>query len=90
LKESSLFRIGSVLVVGFCIGLAGCAQAPSEAPDKPLPTVTVGNPLQREVTDYQDYTGRTAAVDSFAAVRLCGQFSSSSWSGLSRLPQRSQ
>jgi RND family efflux transporter MFP subunit len=29
-----------------------------------LPTVTVSYPLQREVTDYQDYTGRTAAVDS--------------------------
>jgi multidrug efflux system membrane fusion protein len=28
------------------------------------PTVTVSYPLQRQVTDYQDYTGRTAAVDS--------------------------
>ena len=39
-------------------------RLPEEAPGKPLPTVTVSYPLQREVTDYQDYTGRTAAVDS--------------------------
>ena len=63
LKYRSL-RIGSALVLGFCMGLAGCSHAPGEAPGKTLPTVTVSYPLEREVTDYQDYTGRTAAVDS--------------------------
>ncbi|HEX3659702.1 MAG TPA: efflux RND transporter periplasmic adaptor subunit [Pirellulales bacterium] len=52
------------LILGFCIGLAGCGRARSEAPGKLTPTVAVSHPLQREVTDYQDYTGRTAAVDS--------------------------
>jgi multidrug efflux system membrane fusion protein len=51
-------------LVGFCLGLAGCSQTSQQASDKPLPTATVSYPLQREVTDYQDYTGRTAAVDS--------------------------
>jgi multidrug efflux system membrane fusion protein len=51
-------------LVGFCLGLAGCSQTSRQAADKPLPTATVSYPLQREVTDYQDYTGRTAAVDS--------------------------
>ena len=47
-----------------CLGASvGCSQNPSDAPP-PTPTVTVSYPLQREVTDYQDYTGRTAAVDS--------------------------
>jgi RND family efflux transporter MFP subunit len=54
---------GFALLVVLCFGLAGCTRAPEEA-GKPPPTVTVSYPLQREVTDYQDYTGRTAAVDS--------------------------
>jgi RND family efflux transporter MFP subunit len=56
--------VGLGLLLGSCLGLAGCSQAPAEAPGKSLPTVTVSYPLEREVTDYQDYTGRTAAVDS--------------------------
>src|SRR5580693_8240566 len=51
------------LFLGCCVGLSGCAGTPEEALKQP-PTVTVSYPLQREVTDYQDYTGRTAAVDS--------------------------
>ena len=46
------------------IGLAGCARAPSEAPAAPLTPVTVSYPVERDVTDYADFTGRTAAVDS--------------------------
>jgi RND family efflux transporter MFP subunit len=63
MSSSSPFR-RSVLVVGFCLGLAGCTQAPREAP-APAPTpVTVSYPVEREVTDYADFTARTAAVDS--------------------------
>jgi RND family efflux transporter MFP subunit len=46
------------------MGLLGCAGTSGEAPKKGPPTVTVSYPLKREVTDYQDYTGRTASVDS--------------------------
>jgi RND family efflux transporter MFP subunit len=47
-----------------CVVLTGCTHAPPEAP-APAPTpVTVSYPVEREVTDYADYTGRTAAVDS--------------------------
>ena len=48
-------------------GLASASPAARRRPRKrrkSLPTVTVSYPLEREVTDYQDYTGRTAAVDS--------------------------
>ena len=50
--------------LALCLGLAGCARAPSEAPAAaPIP-VTVSYPVERDVTDYADFTGRTAAVDS--------------------------
>ena len=52
------------LLLASCLGLAGCSQAPDKSAEKPPPTVTVSTPLERVVTDYQDYTGRTAAVDS--------------------------
>jgi RND family efflux transporter MFP subunit len=53
-----------LLVLGLCVVLAGCAGAPSGAP-APAPTpVAVSLPVERYVTDYQDFTGRTAAVDS--------------------------
>jgi RND family efflux transporter MFP subunit len=55
--------VGLGLFFGSCLGLAGCSGAPEE-PGKHPPAVTVSYPLRREVTDYQDYTGRTAAVES--------------------------
>src|SRR5260370_21825439 len=57
-------RVGSVLVLGICLGLAGCAGAPSEAPTAAPVAVTVSYPLKQDVTDYADFTARIAAVDS--------------------------
>jgi RND family efflux transporter MFP subunit len=54
---------GLALALGACLGLAGCARPPSEAPPVPL-SVTVSHPVERYVTDYADFTARTAAVDS--------------------------
>src|SRR5262245_8288138 len=53
-----------ILVLGLCIVLAGCAGAPSGAPALASIPVTVSRPVEREVTDYADFTARTAAVDS--------------------------
>ncbi len=53
-----------VLLLGLCLGLAGCARAPSEGPAAAPPPVTVSYPVERYVTDYADFTSRTAAVDS--------------------------
>src|SRR5258707_153100 len=51
-------------LLGFCLLLAGCARSTAEVPaDAPTP-ISVSHPVEREVTDYADYTGRTAAVDS--------------------------
>src|SRR5262245_26797079 len=52
------------LVFGLCILVAGCAGAPSGPPVPPTTPVTVSRPVERYVTDYADFTGRTAAVDS--------------------------
>ncbi len=54
--------VGAAAILGFCLGLTGCSHTPAESSEKHTPAVTVSYPLQREVTDYQDYTGRTAAV----------------------------
>src|SRR5439155_3031285 len=57
-------RSSLTLVLGFCLGLTGCSRAPSDAPTAaPIP-VTISYPVERDVTDYADFTGRTAAVDS--------------------------
>jgi RND family efflux transporter MFP subunit len=53
-----------ILVLGLCVGLAGCAGAPSAAPAPEPPSVAVSRPVVQYVTDYADFTGRTAAVDS--------------------------
>jgi RND family efflux transporter MFP subunit len=52
------------MVLGFCIGVMGCARAPLEAPAAAPITVTVSYPVERYVTEYADYTARIAAVDS--------------------------
>src|SRR5205809_3987313 len=53
-----------ILVLGLCLGLAGCARARSGTPEAGPTPVTVSHPVEREVTEYADFTGRTAAVDS--------------------------
>src|SRR5271168_2543958 len=58
------FRISSSLVLALGVGLAGCARAPSAAPSAAATPVSVSYPVERDVTDYADFTGRTAAVDS--------------------------
>ena len=54
----------SALVLGVCFTVTGCARAPVEAPAAAPMPVTVSYPVERDVTDYADFTGRTAAVDS--------------------------
>src|SRR6202790_3238341 len=53
-----------ILLLGLGIGLAGCAPVSSDAPVAAPVPVTVSYPVEREVTDYADFTGRVAAVDA--------------------------
>jgi RND family efflux transporter MFP subunit len=58
------FRAGALSALGAITGLTGCsATPPGGAPPAPM-TVSVSVPVEREVTDHAEYTGRIAAVDS--------------------------
>jgi len=56
--------LGLGLCLGICVALTGCARTPAQMPQPGPPTVTITNPLERDVTDDEQYTGRTAAVDA--------------------------
>ena len=62
----------SAIVLGFCLGLTGCAQAASESPQAAAVQVAVSYPLEQDVTDYAEFTARTAAVDSVEVGRIPG------------------
>src|SRR5258708_604048 len=64
MKYTSTYLAGSFLALGFCLALTGCTRTSREPPAEAPPTVTVSHPVEREVTDYADFTSRTAAVDS--------------------------
>jgi RND family efflux transporter MFP subunit len=64
MSRFATFLIGLGLFLGAGAGLTGCAHPPPQAPGMAPPEVTVSHPLRREVRDYEEYTGRTAAVDS--------------------------
>ena len=44
--------------------IAGCTHSPSPTAAPEMPVVPVSQPIQRQVTDYVDFTGRTDAVES--------------------------
>jgi len=50
-------------VLAFVVAIAGCGDhSAGQGPPK-IPIVRVVHPIEREVTDYEYFTGRTAAVD---------------------------
>jgi RND family efflux transporter MFP subunit len=63
MKRQLLVRLALGGVVGLSMCLAGCTRGPLEASDELTP-VSISLPVQRNVTEYAYYTGRTAAVDS--------------------------
>jgi RND family efflux transporter MFP subunit len=56
--------IGAALILGLGLGAAGCARAPAAAPAAAPISVTVSYPVERDVTDYADFTARITAVQS--------------------------
>jgi multidrug efflux system membrane fusion protein len=53
--------------------LAGCTAPPGPQTESGPPTIPVSQPIEQEVTDYVDYTGRTDAVQSLAVrARVTG------------------
>jgi membrane fusion protein, multidrug efflux system len=51
------------MAVALCIFSAGCKQS-TPAPALPPPPVTVATPIRKEVVEWDEYTGRTEAVES--------------------------
>lgn len=61
----------SYLLAGFSL-LAACSSQNKPAP--PPPAVTVATPLEKEVTDWDDYVGRFEAIDNVQVLpRVSGQ-----------------
>ena len=54
---------GAVLALAFALVQTGCARPPAPLAADPV-SVSVSLPVEREVTDYADFTARVAAVDS--------------------------
>src|ERR1019366_5190029 len=52
------------LSMGLLGAINGCRQAALPQDSAKLPVFTVSVPVQREVTDYVEYTGRTGAVQA--------------------------
>src|SRR5262245_30558617 len=46
-----------------CISTGGCSREPPPVAATPPPAVSVAAPLEREVIDYNEYTGRVVAVE---------------------------
>jgi RND family efflux transporter MFP subunit len=57
-------RSRSIVAIALALGPVGCARAPAGAPAAPPTPVRVSQPVEREITDYAEFTGRTAAVES--------------------------
>ena len=58
----SAMSIGAI-VLGLAAVLAGCSRAPSAAEPETI-VASVSYPVERDVSDNSDFTGRTTAVDS--------------------------
>jgi RND family efflux transporter MFP subunit len=54
----------SLLLLTLCLAEVGCSSAVPEGGPMPPPVVTVSYPLERTVIDYNNFTGRTSAVDA--------------------------
>ncbi|MEK6259448.1 MAG: efflux RND transporter periplasmic adaptor subunit [Planctomycetota bacterium] len=46
------------------VSSSGCDQKSSGPPPKPTPTVTVAEPVEKELADFAEFTGRTEAVEA--------------------------
>jgi multidrug efflux pump subunit AcrA (membrane-fusion protein) len=64
MKAQGHFLMFSFPIVTLCLALGGCKRQPPALAATPPPVVMVSHLVEREITDYYEYTGRTAAVDA--------------------------
>ncbi len=60
-RSVPLLTVFGAVAVGLAVG---CTQNRATAPPPANPVIPISHPVQREVTDFVDYTGRTDAVES--------------------------
>ncbi len=61
-------RVSLALVLATCAAAAGCHRGPLVPPNtSETPVITVSKPVERSVTDYADFTGRTDAPYTWEA-----------------------
>lgn len=53
----------NILLALLLVALAGCDGKPNVASAPPPPSVTVARPLQKVITEWDEYTGRFVAVE---------------------------
>ena len=64
----NLAKTPAVLLCGLCLSLVGCNQAKSSQAQPPAPTVTIAKPVQKQIVEWDAYTGRLEPID-FVEVR---------------------
>src|SRR5690348_14261767 len=62
--RTKLRRRACRLTLALCTLATACKQSTQAPPPAPPPPVTVATPLRKEVVEWDEYTGRTAAVES--------------------------
>lgn len=62
-KAGIVLRSGALLIAALV--LASCAESQTQQPQAaPPPTVTIAHPIEKTVTEWDEYTGRFEAVDT--------------------------
>lgn len=56
--------LGAALVFAVGVAVAGCAAEDQAPPAPAAPEVTVATPVQRDVINFADFTGRTEAIEA--------------------------
>jgi RND family efflux transporter MFP subunit len=65
----------STMFLGLAFAVAGCSKPAAEDMAFPPPIVSVSLPVEREVTDYQNFTGRMEAIKTVQVrARVTGYF----------------
>ncbi len=66
-------KVTLALAILACVTVCGCDQSPQNKKAPDLPMVPVSNPVVREVTDYEEFTGRLAStMDVSVRARVTG------------------
>jgi multidrug efflux system membrane fusion protein len=66
LLASTARRLGALLLVGIALGLAACAQVATGNTPSVLPEVTAAPAVARDITEWDEFTGRLEPVQSVA------------------------